>query len=166
MTGFKNFLSQVFSTNGDGTGGFNLALDFSVTAEQFKISPPVGESFAIRRINITFVDDPPMSAPPLTEGIKMEVFRDGQVVRSLTPQSIMSFEDLLLYTSGVVDISPNPSKASFVIYFDFRAMYEVNGVLRLDGDRNEELIVTISDDLSSLESIKCTAFGINTGQLI
>lgn len=166
MTASKNFATQIFSTNGDGSGDTELARDFSGSDGIFKISPPSPTSLAIRRINITFVDDPPMSIPVLTTGIDIEIFRDGQIIRSLTPQSIKSFEDLLLFTSGITDISPNPSKITFVIYFDFRAMFSPAGVLRIDGARNEELVITISDDLSGVESIKAIAFGISTGELL
>ncbi len=165
-TSSKSFLTQEFTIAGDGTGDPNLANDYSATPTKFKVKPTSPDSYGIRRVNITINDLAPGGIPVLTNGITMEILRDGQVVTTFTPTPIMSFEDLLTVTSGVSNISFNPAKTVFVVYWDFRSMFSPTGFLRLDGKRNEELVITLHDDFSMIENICATVFGISTGELL
>lgn len=166
MTAFKNIFSQVFSVGGDGGGETNMAQDFSAESGGFKITPIAPNSLAIRRINFVINGSNPLPLPPITNGITIDVMRSGAPVLSIVPSPIMSFEDLLNFASSVNDIGFNPANTFISAYFDFEDMFSPTGLLRLDGKREEQLLISIDDDLSDIDLIRAVAYGFDSGELL
>jgi hypothetical protein len=153
-----NIISRFLDTTGDGTGNKDAILDYSAVAlgaEQFMIAPAAGETFIISRMIVSYEDvknwnsDLYGKAIALTNGIKVEVHRDGAFWYGLTDPDF--------------PVKSNGEWASFC--YDFALFAFGTGLdwasvrwtftksgsdVKLRGDRSERLVVTLNDDFTDL----------------
>jgi hypothetical protein len=142
------------STDGNGAGETDMAVDGSVTPVEFYVQPPVGEIWRIARSMIYIQDEKGFdvgtwgSGLILTNGHKVEIKHNGVV------NDILGFN---LKTSGdISSIAYDTRLDTFGNADDILVgrwtFTRAGQFIRLDGDKGDYFKVIVNDDLSDLSA--------------
>lgn len=156
----RKLISRYLDTNGDGTGTKEV-LNANATPVEFYIQPPAGETYILTRMIVSMSDSGTMDsggygnngASPLTNGITVVVERKGSLFYSLTDP------DYPVKTNGewgalCYDVDPRDYGQGDE-YINVRWTFAKSGEdVRLNGNKNDRLVVTASDTLSHLVTHK------------
>lgn len=164
-------LVQFLSTNGDGTGTTNAIGDYS-TPDDFYIEPPAAQDYVVTCLIVHIADDEILAGEyggleALTNGVRLKAklcgttyYLDGGV-----PIKFNAQWGSLCFDVEQKSWAPTPTQESLVVrlapgayYIDGDAPPNYPGLL-LRGYRDDQLIVTLSDDLSGLDIHRFLANG-------
>jgi hypothetical protein len=153
----EDLIYQYLSTNGDGTGDIDAISDYSSGETQFFILPPENEIWQIERLMVSvfsdngFEPDTYGNLSPLPNGLILDKrMGTDNVVIDIT--SSVPIKDNKGWAILAYDAKVNQwgkDKELLSCRFTFA---KTGGVLRLNGNKNERLILTVSDDLTGLLS--------------
>lgn len=154
-------LARLLDTVGDGSG----TKDMAGAANVYFIQPPAGEIYLIRNIVLTISDDAGFDADgwgglaALANGCKFEIRRKegaspAVVVRDLTDGVVLK-EHAQLGRYGSLSLAVDAGGGCVV-----QAMFEYLPVIRLDGDRKEQLVFQVQDSLANLVTQEMMVLGL------
>ena len=148
----RQLISQLISTNGDGTGTSNFIGDYSGGLIA-SIAPPAGTVYRIARMLVSIVDTGSVNDGSkygnitITSGISIQL-HDAHGEQDLTPGNIVTTFDWgsYCYDVNVTDFVAGSN------YYQSRWTFEKSGqMIRLDGDEGHELHIHFGDDFTGLE---------------
>ena len=166
--GQNDLICRYLDQDGDGSGNSNMAgADYS--GERFWIQPAAGQIFVIQRLIISLEDETGFKAETfgkesaLALGLTLKSEFDQQVVRTdfLDGDTIKanSHFGIMCYDVDVHNWANTPTDELLLARLSFNR-FSVNGEgLKLVGDDNEKLVVTVQDSLAAILRLKFMAQG-------
>jgi len=155
---------QYFSTNGDGTGTINAVGNYAAAATEFKLAPPAGERYEVGCVLITIKDSGSLDADlygngvALTNGIDFHLEENGVNILDLfAGQTVKTNANWASHTFEYSVIT-HGSGDNFIIA-KWKVCEALGEALSLDGDDNEELILTLNDNFTGLTGHTFLAHG-------
>ena len=166
--GQNDLICRYLDQSGDGTGNSNMG-GADYTDERFWIQPAAGQIFVIQRLIISLEDEIGFKAETfgkesaLSIGLTVKSEFDQQVVRTdfLDGDTIKanSHFGLMCYDVDVKTWASTPTDELLLARFSFNRFSQDNAGLRLIGDENEKLVVTVQDTLAAIIRLKFMAQG-------
>lgn len=157
------FLAQYLTLNGDGTGTYNMASNYSVTPDEFYIQAPAGTVLNICDLMLLLDDNANFRsngfagiAAPLTNGFGINVYDDTATLRkTFTPVVIKTTKGLsrVFHALNYYNYSSGDNYIAAALNFS----HDHNSCLPLLP--GWKLGVTISDDLSTLVELSMLCQG-------
>ena len=150
-------LSRYLDTDGDGTGTKNAIGDYS-TPEDFFIQPPAGVYYRINRILISIEDGVSFKAglygglAALSVGITLKIKDASGTLVDFTdavPVKTNGQWARLAYDVDLKSWSASPTEELLSVRLTFSKFGQA---IRLDGDKGEKLVMTLSDNMTGLIS--------------
>ena len=161
-------LFRYLDTTGDGTGTKNAAVDHSGAAETYQLLPAASTVYRVTRL-VIYLEDTAGFVPDeygntgaaLTNGVEISIYdvdgastvldiTNGVAIKTNAQLAMLCGNSVEFYQQG------SPTNESLVAVLDFAA---TGSCLRLDGDAQEQLQVTLNDDFSGLVSHYFMAYG-------
>jgi len=157
--GFKEIVRQYMSTNGDGTGTATFNGNYTGASEIVYIQPPVGTVYRLSQVIISISDagtggfepaDYGYDANGIAPGWTMQAVGDGGLIKDYTliAMTVNSYFGFTNGPSGYLNLQ-FPLDANTALISDFD-LFDRGQLLRLDGDQNERLVITLSADYRAL----------------
>lgn len=152
----SRFFTQVVDTVGDGTGSQDQNVNGSGTPVEFRVLPPPGKMYGIAGIEIGIRSASAIDSmleygdvTALTTGVTIESHEvGGSTIKSF---AVLKDNFDLFFIGGKASAAGNNNDPNAIIVkADFQETF--NLPLRIDSRENEELLVTINDDLTGLLS--------------
>lgn len=156
-------LLQYLSTNGDGTGTTNAIGNYT-TPDVFYIEPPAAQDYLVKRI-IVQVSDASIKAgdygalTALTNGVRVQAVLDSTTINLDGGVAIKTNANWgsICYDVDQKSWAATPTEQSLLVRFSFfkfvhdaAAPANMNGGILLQGHRDDQLKVTLSDNLTGL----------------
>lgn len=147
----RQLVSQLMSSNGDGTGTVDWVGDYSSGAIA-KLIPPSGQVYRVARMIVSIQDDGAVNDSSkygnitITRGIYVKL-HDHRGTTVLTPHTITTTFDwgTYCYDVTVTDFATGGN------YYQARWSFDKSGqFLRLDGDQGDQFHVHLGDDFTGL----------------
>lgn len=152
-------ITRYLDTNGDGTGTKNAIADYSGAQEIFYIQPPAGDIYRIAKLLIlvsgkksSFDTDVYGSVPALTNGIGMRIQDDSGTIVDLTDGLTVKRNGQwgrLTHKTELYEGSHGSSNSYFRVECTFAKFGQF---MRLVGNNNERLEITVNDDFTDSSS--------------
>lgn len=148
--------TKTLSTNGDGTGTYNIVGDYSGAPTDFYYQAPVGVKYYLNAVTVTITDTSKFNVDgfgglaALTNGIEM-IYSDLGVEHVLLGGRQIKTNGEWPVVTPYVKLIPfaNLSGADLLsVTFKLKELYEIP--LILSGDHDRKFIVRVNDDFTGL----------------
>lgn len=155
-------VSQYLTTNGDGTGSKEMAVNGLITPVEFYIQPSPDEIYRIKTLVFKIRDDDGFEVnkwggiEPLANGVLISIFKETQEIQ-ISPK-LYVIDDLFAW-DRLADIASTPPGLATTLFVAKIEFSNFGQDIRLKGINSDKLRVLIQDNLINIDSQTCMATG-------